>query len=183
MNEFKVNGRILSTPISDILFKLQSALKASGINKLDKIVIAARDARITCPYHNEGHERRPSCGVALYGDANTQQGIVHCFTCQKTVPFNVFISDCFGINDNGNFGNHWLEDNFILLNTRDSITIDLDRKKQVKRYVSEEELAKYRYTHPYHYKRKMTDEIIELFDLGYDSKQDCVTFPVWDEKW
>ena len=58
---------------------------------------------------------------------------------------------------------------------------------------SEEELDSYRYFHPYMYKRKLTDEIIELFDVGYDkdfvlkSKTtgnemhlQCITFPVRD---
>lgn len=183
MNELKVNGKIISTPIADILFRLRDELNRCGIDKLHKIVIASRDARITCPYHNEGRERKPSCGVALYGDKNTPQGIVHCFACQKTVSFTQFISDCFNVNDDGKYGERWLEDNFVFLDNRDSLNIDLTRSHQnVVKYVSEAELDKYRYTHPYHYKRKMTDEIINMFDLGYDKNTDCVTFPVWDEK-
>ena len=30
------------------------------------------------------------------------------------------------------------------------------------------------------YKRGLTDEIIELFDIGYDKDTDCITFPVRD---
>lgn len=41
-------------------------------------------------------------------------------------------------------------------------------------------LEQYRYIHPYMYKRKMTDAIIELFDIGYDRESDCITFPVRD---
>lgn len=182
MNELKVNDRIVSTPIADILFKLRDDLNKLGIDKLRKIVIAANDARITCPWHNDGKEKKPSCGVALYGDAKTQQGIVHCFACQKTATFAEFISNCFGFEDKGEYGNKWLEENFVFLTSRESIAVSLDRKHYANRtYVSEEELDKYRYTHPYHYKRKMTDEIIELFDLGYDADTECVTFPVYDE--
>jgi 5S rRNA maturation endonuclease (ribonuclease M5) len=49
-----------------------------------------------------------------------------------------------------------------------------------KRYVTEEELDKYRYYHEYHYKRKLTKEIIDLFDVGYDSTTDCITMPIKD---
>ena len=53
--------------------------------------------------------------------------------------------------------------------------------KNVSEYVSEKELDKYRYTHPYWKKRGITDEgIIELFDLGYDRQSGCITFPVRD---
>ena len=32
------------------------------------------------------------------------------------------------------------------------------------------------------YKRKLTDEVIEMFDVGYDIYTDCLTFPCNDEK-
>ena len=32
------------------------------------------------------------------------------------------------------------------------------------------------------YNRHLTDEIIEQFDIGYDSKEDCITIPVTDLK-
>jgi DNA primase len=39
-------------------------------------------------------------------------------------------------------------------------------------------LEQYRWVHPYMYERKLTDEVIELFDVGYDPETDMVTFPV-----
>ena len=64
----------------------------------------------------------------------------------------------------------------------------LNNKKQ-QEFVSEEELAKYRYTVPYMYERKLTDAIIEKFDIGYQEdwvppgrkrNVPCITFPVRD---
>ena len=48
------------------------------------------------------------------------------------------------------------------------------------RYITEEELDKYRYIHPYLYERGLTDEIIERFDIGYDRERKEITFPVRD---
>lgn len=54
-------------------------------------------------------------------------------------------------------------------------------------YISENELSSYRFTIPYMYERKLTDEIIEKFDIGYDANwiipgrkktTPCITFPV-----
>jgi hypothetical protein len=54
-------------------------------------------------------------------------------------------------------------------------------------YVTEEELAKYRFTVPYMYERKLTDKIIEDYDIGVDMNWippgrkkpvPCITFPV-----
>lgn len=46
--------------------------------------------------------------------------------------------------------------------------------------ITEEELDKYRYIHPYMYQRGLTDEIIERFDIGYDRERKEITFPVRD---
>lgn len=46
--------------------------------------------------------------------------------------------------------------------------------------ITEEELDKYRYIHPYMYERGLTDEIIERFDIGYDREREEITFPVKD---
>ena len=48
-------------------------------------------------------------------------------------------------------------------------------------FVSEKELDRYRYYHPYWKKRGIVSEdIIERFDLGYDSATHCITMPVRD---
>lgn len=42
-----------------------------------------------------------------------------------------------------------------------------------------DELKSYDYIHPYMFKRRLTDEIINKFDVGYDPKTQALTFPVW----
>ena len=46
--------------------------------------------------------------------------------------------------------------------------------------ITDEELDKYRYIHPYLYQRGLNDEIIERFDIGYDRERKEITFPVRD---
>lgn len=55
-----------------------------------------------------------------------------------------------------------------------------DLEKGDKTVITEEELNKYRYIHPYHYERGLTDEIIERFNIGYDRDRECITFPIRD---
>lgn len=192
MNELKVNNKIISTPIYDILLELKKQLNEMGIEKLRTIKADRDDIMITCPNHKGGKENRPSCGVRKYGGKNSMgkdiiQGQVHCFTCGYTRQFPEFISDCFGYDDNGSFGERWLIDTFESMEAvgRDVIKIPSREKEQQteKQFVSEAELDKYRYTHPYMYKRKLTDEIIEKFDIGYDKDWNggAITFPVNDE--
>jgi len=95
------------------------------------------------------------------------------------------ISRCFGYNDLGQYGLNWLKNNFLgdVLHDR-QIILDIDRKlvknDSNKNYIDEKELAQYRFYHPYMYQRKMTDEVIEIFDIGYDKETNAITFPVRD---
>ena len=96
------------------------------------------------------------------------------------------ISRCFGHDDLGQFGLNWLKNNFLgdILQDR-HIILDTDRKRvknesQLK-YIDENELESYRFYHPYMFKRKLTEKIINLFDIGYDSKTNAITFPIKDE--
>ena len=135
---------------------------------------------VTCPYHKDGQERKPSAGIKKI------DGTFHCFTCGEVHSLSEVISYCFGRQDDllGTFGWNWLLKNFAVIevDSRKSLDLDLTRgiKTVEKKYVPEEELAEYRYYHPYMWERKMTPEIVELFDIGYDKKTDCLTFPVRD---
>lgn len=55
---------------------------------------------------------------------------------------------------------------------------DLEERDET--VITEEELDKYRYIHPYMYERGLTDDIIERFDIGYDREQREITFPIRD---
>lgn len=55
-----------------------------------------------------------------------------------------------------------------------------DLEEGDKTVITEEELDKYRYIHPYLYQRGLTDKIIERFDIGYDRERKEITFPVRD---
>ena len=55
-----------------------------------------------------------------------------------------------------------------------------ERDNTVITEITEKDLDKYRYTHPYMYERGLTDEIIERFDIGYDRERKEITFPVRD---
>lgn len=135
---------------------------------------------VCCPFHKEGKERRPSMGILK------KDGTCHCFTCDWVGSLPELISNFYGYDDFGRYGEKWLLKNFksIQVEERSDLDLDLTRRttkdrKQIE-YVSETELDSYRYFHPYMYERKMTNEVIEKFDIGYDSKTDSITFPVRD---
>ena len=136
------------------------------------------DVMVSCPYHKNGQERRPSAGI------RRKDGMFHCFACGETHSLPEVISYVFGYDDSGVFGWAWLLRSYLnqSVRQRKGVELDLNReptKKEIQ-YVDESELADYRYFHPYMFKRKLTKEIIELFDIGYDHETDCITFPQRD---
>jgi DNA primase len=138
--------------------------------------------QVCCPYHKDGQERRPSAGI------KKSDGIFHCFTCGETHTLQEMISHCFGRYDDvvGAFGWEWLLKNFLTVSVeeRKPIALDLSRNEseKVTLYISDDELDKYRVYHPYMWKRKMTTEVVEIFDIGYDKDTKSITFPVRDVK-
>lgn len=177
---------------------MEDLLAQTGVHYFRKFIVKDDNIQFCCPVHKQGLERNPSCGMTTQtrkkqDGSVIEAGTVHCFTCGYTAPLNELISYLFRKNDGGLFGSKWLAQNFsaVAIENRRSLNIDLNRntKKSKFSYVSEEELDRYRFTHPYMYKRGLTDNLIELYDVGYDPKFElkpdskpfsCITFPVRD---
>ena len=129
----------------------------------------------------------------------------NCFTCGWAGTIDRMISEIHLKYDNGDYGRKWLMRHFnstqienrkvmtfggrrnARFNTNTSSNMDINRpswnKEQLEgnqHIIKEEELEKYRYIHPYMYERGLTDEIIEMLDIGYDKVTRCLTFPVLD---
>lgn len=181
---FKVGNKYIITPEIEVILQLQSELHLKGIQRLYKVKQTYSGIQVCCPIHNEGQEKRPSCGINTLDRKNVKHGTVHCFTCGYVANIDEFVSNCFGRMDKGKFGRQWLLENFVVgvQSTRDCIRkISREEENLSNKYITEEELDTYRYYHDYMFERKLTEDIIEKFDVGYDKKTDCLTFPVMDE--
>lgn len=202
---FTLNGLPILADEIDILSELKNQLALNGVYRFATFRQITNHIQFNCPIHKDGQEKKPSCGITTadirYGDGKiVKAGTVHCLACGYTASLNEMISTLFGKDDKGRFGNEWLAKNFVTLQTEDRkpLVLDLERHKNVQKtpieYISEEELDSYRYIHPYMYTRKLTDDVIELFDIGYDPKFSlqiksggtlnyrCITFPIRDEE-
>lgn len=137
---------------------------------------SGNNIQIQCPYHSDGKERKPSAGI------RKSDGMFHCFSCGAVHTFPELISYCFGF-EGDQYGKRWLN-----LHIQERIHSfgrsqhkELKKDTEVSKFVSEEELDKYRWTHPYWSERGITEDwLIELFDLGYDTEKKMITFPVRD---
>lgn len=159
---------------------------------LDKIRPTNRNVQFTCPFHGGGHEKKPSCGVSTNTVKRNgkiyPEGTVHCFTCGYTATdFSEFVSNLFGKEDGGLFGYKWITKNFysVQVDERKPLDLNMGRGKVTtveREYITEEELDKYRYYHDYMFERKLTEKVINYFDVGYDSEANAITFPVNDKQ-
>lgn len=189
----KINNTQFNADLMQILEELIAQLRANGIPLIHKYKDGATHIQVCCPYHNGGMERRPSAGI------RKTDGKFHCFACNEVHELYEVISHCFGYDDVlGKFGWNWLLKNFATVQVEERKDVELDMCRTNSRvglcsrnddsrnnsvhYVSEEELDSYRYYHPYMEQRKLTDDIIYLFDIGYDEKTNSLTFPVRDVK-
>lgn len=194
---FVVNGNPILEDELAVLTELKRQLAVNEIELFNEFVVGNRNIQFNCPVHANGQERKPSCGISIVGHERAPVGTVHCFACGYTATLEEMISHCFAQDDNGMFGRGWLVKNFLTVSVEDRKPIVLNfergKAKTAPKYVSEQELEKYRFYHDYMYARGLTDDIIELFDVGYDNDFKlknkagittgsfrCLTFPVRD---
>lgn len=185
----QIDNLIINVSLFDVLTELKEQLNINGIQLLDKMLDSGEDVMVQCPYHKNGQERKPSAGI------RKSDGMFHCLACGETHSLPEVITDCFRETDY-TFGYKWLAKNFssVEVENREDISLDLERNNISSKSsvlgdsrsnkhicIGEDELDKYRYTHPYLYKRGLTDDVIEKFDLGYDKQTDSITFPVRDK--
>lgn len=195
--------------VMDVLKMLES----NGLLRLSKRT--GNYMQVYCPIHSDGNERKPSCGVLLVDEVRNGRkypaGFFHCFSCGFAKKLPDAISEILKGKSMSQSGLDWLKENVPSFSGYDS-NFDIDyliptstmqtllskfavdyvisKTNPVTHYVSEEELARYRYTVPYMYERKLTDELIEKFDIGFDGNWipegktkpiPCITFPVRDK--
>lgn len=181
-----IGNKVIITPMEQILHQLQKEI-ASINGKLQ--TIGKRNHQnipVTCPNdeHKGGFERHPSCQVfADPDDEFTEYGKVHCFSCGYSASLPKFVGYCF--EEDEKFGEEWLllrcETAFIS-DIKYLPEITIDKPKESVQLLDESELKKYQYYHEYMWKRKLSKEIVDRYEVGYDPKQNMLIFPVRDEK-
>lgn len=168
---------LINTDIETIL----NDIRAEAFTKFDvqyfKQVKKVNNHIMTnCAFHKNGQERKPSAGI----DCDT--GFYHCFTCGAAMPFTKFVSRVLFSTDDEKPGKEWIKQRYVDTEFVTRAGLPLTERKQLilPKYVSDEELDKYRWIHPYMFKRKLSEKIIEEFDIGFDEDTNCITFPVND---
>ena len=180
-----VDNKIIKTPIEDIIKYLKQQLILNRIDLLDTIDIQSgkNNIRVTCPFHSNGHEKTPSCDILIEDKGDIPAGTVHCFGCGFTGNFVKFVAKC--LNTNYRSAAEWIlsVSTYDYLETsRDLNDLFIDKNIPHTDFgpgVSILTLKQYDFIHPYMFQRKLTDDIIKKFEVGFDPKTNSLTFPVY----
>lgn len=162
----RVLNRLFGADLQTILDKLSYQLYDMG-SSLGRTKDRNTDIAIVCPFHDDSD---PSLNISK------ENGVCHCFACNASSSLPKVISKLLTGKESAQKGMQWLMKNFdseVIIGSNYTYT---SKEKEIE-YITEEELDSYRYTHPYMYQRHLTDDIIELFDIGYDKQTGCITFP------
>lgn len=190
----KLQDTIIQSDTQSVLDMLKFDLAQHGVDRFHIFRNNGENIQTNCPFHKNGQERKPSFGV------NGEIDKCHCFACGWSGTIEEMISELYGYQDEGKFGKRWLIKRFntVEIETRPNIMEGFNERnnrlnnRNINRldnlnnnpidntYISDEELDKYRYIHPYMYERGLTDKIIERFDIGYDRERKEITFPIRD---
>lgn len=177
-----------------VILKLREELAKKKVYRFSNIYMRPGNLMFNCPMHKNGQERRPSCSLVLQDYPTIKEGTVKCFSCGYSASLFEMISELFGKRDFGEYGKEWIvktfnidisESKYIIIQKLPNRSEMESKRINNTTYITEDELKKYRYYHPYMYERKLTDEIIEEYDIGYDSNYvsknrhyECITMPV-----
>ena len=168
-----IDNYILKDSIEDVINRLRGVL-TNG--KLSDIKDGASDIRVTCPFHDGGHEKTASCFV------RKEDGVFNCFACGTKGSFLKFVAGCFDSSED--YAKNWLISNFNCEIIKNKIQladpIVLGKNKTKTNKLDPSILNSYLTWHPYLGQRKLSKEICEKFNVKYDPKYRQVIFPAYD---
>ena len=100
-----INNRHIKASIDTILLKVKL-----DTGYLDDIFVKQNQVVCTCPFHKNGHERKPACFVYTDIDKEFEYGTFHCFACGASGSLAKLVAKCYGKSDE--FGRQWLVQNY-----------------------------------------------------------------------
>lgn len=180
-------NKVYDITISEVLNKIHDQTLSNGDGFLHDIRRTSTNFMVTCPFHKQHRESNPSCTVFDDTDADGyESGNFHCFSCGESGSLIRLIQTCLRLSEDD--AASWLEVNALNTCIVDSsiylpeMDVYPPSIKKEPKTIDSNILNKYQYYHEYMWKRNLSKEVIDLFNVGYDPNTRTVVFPVWDMK-
>ena len=153
----------------------------TGILYFKDIRTTTNNIIVTCPYHKQGQETKPSASIRTVPYEKASEGQFHCFTCGESRMLPQVVKDLLGdlynedeVESLFNFSTLFIQTAF----SEQYNTIQFNIPKELT-YESEL-LKKYDYYHEYLLKRGINEETAKKFSIGFDKTTKEITFPIRD---
>lgn len=148
-----------------------------------KIKDTPKDLMVSCPFHKDGQENKPSCGIKKFTDDKGLQGTVHCFSCGVTTDIKGLLEYTLGnlynpIDAETIFNVTAMQVQSQLIKPQ---VQDLFELPQPVKYISNTTVNKYKHYTDYVRNRGINQETSEKYCLGYDSLNKHIIFPIKDK--
>lgn len=168
-----VRDRIINEDIISILYKIQSSCNNG---KLRTIEDRGDEIRVPCPHHSNGLEKTPAMFI------RKEDGLFNCFVCGFSGKnFSRFVGECF--NRSEEYGEDWLIANYASDYINQGIILDkinISNNDTEDKYLDDSILEAFESYHPYMTKRHLTKDVIEKYEIKYDTDTQSIVFPVRD---
>lgn len=164
----------------DLIKDIQRYLLAkTGINYFGRVKVTPKDIMVSCPFHKGGQERKPSFGIKRFTDERDVAGSCHCFSCGRVTNLSDMLKELLG----SQYDIVDVEARFGLMKLRMQGFVQEEKKPlfslpEKQEYVSTSIINRFRAYHPYLAQRNISEEVAQLYDIGYDSVNSHITFPL-----
>lgn len=168
-----IKNKIINKDIVEILYNIQGSCRNG---KLRTIEDRGDEIRVPCPHHSSGLEKTPAMFI------RKEDGVFNCFVCGfSSNNFGKFVGECF--NKTTAYGEEWLLINYANDYIDQDIVLDsinLQNQNNQQTYLDESILNTFESYHPYMTQRHLTKEVIDKYDIKYDSNLKMLVMPVRD---
>lgn len=139
--------------------------------------------QITCPFHKDGQENKPSAAIRITETENSYPGQFHCFTCGETMSLSNMIKEILDdlydpqeVEDL--FGLEVIVGKAMFFEQEKTIT----NKIKTESYIDRKIIKAFKQYHSYYQNRRITKDTVDKYDLGYDEYSKQIIFPIYNIK-
>lgn len=168
------------------ILQLRDYLKLkTGKYYFKDIRTSGNNIQLTCPFHKNGQENKPSASIRITEGPNTFIGNFNCFTCKKSMSIDTMVKRILGPLYNEDEVESKFQFKTILAKSEiinQNQHIELFKLPEInnKDNSLEYQLKEYRYYTSYLKDRRINEETANKYDIGYDHYARQITFPIRD---
>ena len=146
---------------------VRNALRELGVDFME----GPKEFVTPCVFHPD-HSKEDGGKPNLYINVQLKPGVFHCFKCDAKGPFPNYIARFTG------WGPFKVAA-FVRKHRAVSFGPEVPQKEYVVQ-VSEKELRNYAFRHEYCYDRKLNEETLRRYKIGFDKEENAITLPWFD---